>query len=124
MAGVSAEVVDVRGAFLTAEFDVKPLDVRHRAEGLRTILPWNLVLLLQRKLYGTFQVTTKFWKKLCQSISSINARRRKADVCLFFQRTSTGLLLCMSWVDDNLIAGRKEVVLQAKTVLKRHFYSR
>jgi hypothetical protein len=28
------------------------------------------------------------------------AKRSNADVCLFFHWTPTGLLVCLSWVDD------------------------
>ena len=50
-----------------------------------------------------------------------NATRSKADVCLFYEWTTTGLLLYLSWVDDILIAGAKEEVLRAKKALSRHF---
>jgi hypothetical protein len=52
---------------------------------------------------------------------SIKVKRSKADVCLFYQWTSIGLLVCMSWVDIILIAGKKEAVAQVKSSLKRHF---
>jgi hypothetical protein len=51
----------------------------------------------------------------------VNAQRSRADECLFFQWTAAGLLLYMSWVDDILIAGKKEVVLRAKRSLAQHF---
>jgi hypothetical protein len=54
-------------------------------------------------------------------MSLINAQRSKAVVCLFFQWTSVGLLIYMSWVDDIMIAGKKEAVMRAKEQLKRHF---
>jgi hypothetical protein len=52
---------------------------------------------------------------------AIGAQRSKADVCLFFQWTSTGLLISISWVDYILIAGTKTSVAQAKIALKKHF---
>jgi hypothetical protein len=54
-------------------------------------------------------------------MNTIGAQRSKADVCLFFQWTSTGLLIYISWVDDILIAGTRTAVAQAKTALKKHF---
>jgi Reverse transcriptase (RNA-dependent DNA polymerase) len=98
MAGFWAEVVDVRGAFLTV-----------------------VVLLLKRTLYGTCQAAIQFWKKLCAVMSMIMAKRSNADVCLFYQWTPDGLLVFISWVDDILIAGKKEDVLRAKKALARHF---
>jgi hypothetical protein len=78
-------------------------------------------LLLKRTLYGTCQAAIQFWKKLCTVMVLIAAKRSKADVCLFYQWTAAGLLVYLSWVDDILIAGRKEDVLKAKRALARHF---
>jgi hypothetical protein len=48
-------------------------------------------------------------------------KRSKADVCLFFEWTPTGLLRYLSWVDDILIAGSKASVMKAKASLRKHF---
>jgi hypothetical protein len=38
----------------------------------------------------------------------------------FYQWTARGLLVYLSWVDDILIAGKKEDVLRAKETVARH----
>jgi hypothetical protein len=119
MAGFWAEVVDVKGAFLTAEFDPKHTLYVTVPQGLAKYYPGNVVLLLKRTLHGTCQAAMQFWKKLCQVMSLINAQRSKADVCLFFQWTSVSLLIYMSWVETIIIAGKKEAVMRAKEQLKR-----
>jgi hypothetical protein len=113
--------VDVKGAFLTAEFAPGHKMYVTVPKGFEQYYPDNVVLLLKRTLYGTCQAAIQFWKKLCMVMGLIDAQRSKADVCLFFQWTSMGLLLFMSWVDDILIAGKKEIVLQARKNLKLHF---
>jgi hypothetical protein len=55
------------------------------------------------------------------TMAIIGVQRSKADVCLFFQWTSMGMLVCLSWVDDILIAGSKESVLRVKANLRQHF---
>jgi hypothetical protein len=79
------------------------------------------VLLRKRVLYGTCQAAIQFWKKLCVVMRLIGARRSKADVCLFFRCTPTGLLVCLSWVDYLLLTGMKETLCKAKNDLKKHF---
>jgi hypothetical protein len=121
MAVFWAEVVDEKGAFLTAEFDPKHTLYVTVPQGSEKYYPGNVVLLLKRTLYGTCEAAMQLWKKLCQVMSFINAQRSKADVCLLFQWTSVGLLIYMSWVDDIMIAGKKEAVMRAKEQPKRHF---
>jgi hypothetical protein len=121
MAGFWTEIVDVRGAFLTAEFEQGHQMYVSVPKGFEKYYPGNVVLLLKRTLYGSCQAAIQFWKKLCGIMALVDAQRSKADVCLFFQWTATGLLLYMSWVDDILIAGKKEDVLRAKRSLAQHF---
>jgi hypothetical protein len=54
-------------------------------------------------------------------VTLIKAQRSKADVCLFFQWTSAGLLLYLSWVDDILTTGSKHDVMEAKKALSQYF---
>jgi hypothetical protein len=121
MAGFWTEIVDVRGAFLTAEFDPNHKMYVSVPKGFEKYFPGNVVLLLKKTLYGTCQAAIQFWKKLCTIMTLIEARRSKADVCLFYHWNTTGLLDFLSWVDDILIAGEKEAVLRAKKELARHF---
>jgi hypothetical protein len=52
MAGFWAEVVDVNGAFLTAEIDPKHTLYVTVPQGLEKYYPGNVVLLLKRTLFG------------------------------------------------------------------------
>jgi hypothetical protein len=53
MAGFSAEVVDVKGAFLTAEFDPNHKIYIIVPKGFEHHHPGNVVLLLKRKSFVT-----------------------------------------------------------------------
>jgi hypothetical protein len=55
MAGFWTEIVDVRGAFLTAEFDPNHKMYVSVPKGLEKHFPGNVVLLLKKSLYGTCQ---------------------------------------------------------------------
>jgi hypothetical protein len=121
MVGWWSEIVDVKVAFLTAEFEKNHKMYVTIPRGFEKYYPKNVVLLLKRTLYGPCQAAIQFWKKLCTVMTLINAQRSKADVCLFSQWTATGLLLYLSWVDDILIAGTKQDVVKAKNALSQHF---
>jgi hypothetical protein len=47
--------------------------------------------------------------------------RSKSDPCLFFKWTVHGLVLWVTWVDDCLVCGKKEGVLEAKKQLMARF---
>jgi hypothetical protein len=121
MANIWTEVVDVRSAFLTAEFEPNHQMFVTVPKGFERNFPKNVVLLLKKTLYGNFQAAIQFWKKLCIVMTFIAAKRSQADVFLFYQWTTGGLLVYLSWVDDILIAGKKDNVLRAKTALTKHF---
>jgi hypothetical protein len=65
MAGIWAEIVDVKGAFLTATFEPGHTMYVTIPKGFEKYFPTNVVLLLKRTLYGTCQAAMQFWKKLC-----------------------------------------------------------
>jgi hypothetical protein len=90
MAGLWAEIVDVKGAFLPAEFEPHHQMYITVPKGFEKYYPGNVVLLLKRTLYGTCQAVIQFWKKLCGVMKLINV----------------GHLLYLSWVDDILIANK------------------
>jgi hypothetical protein len=121
MANFWTEIVDVRGAFLTAEFELNHKMFVSVPQGFEKSFPENVVLLLKKTMYGTCQAAIQFWKKLCVVTTLVAAKRSQADVCLFYQWTAAGLLVYMSWVDDILIAGKKGSVLRAKKALAKHF---
>jgi hypothetical protein len=89
--------------------------------GFEKHYPQGVVLLLLRTLYGTKQAAIQFWKTLCAVMMIIGVTRSKADCCLYFKWTTCGLLIMMSWVDDILITGKREAVLETKKNLATHF---
>jgi hypothetical protein len=117
VADLWTEIVDVRGAFLNAEFDDGHKMYVTVPKGFEKNFPGNVVLLLKRTLYGTCQAAIQFWKKLCGIMVLIEAHRSKAYVCLFYQWTAMCLLVYLSWVGDILIAGKKEDGLRAKRAM-------
>jgi hypothetical protein len=64
MAGTWAEIVDVKGAFLTAKFEPGHTMYVTIPKGFENIIPQMLSLKLKQTLYGTCQAAIQFWKKL------------------------------------------------------------
>jgi hypothetical protein len=67
MAGFWAEIVDVRGTLLTAEFDEGHNMYVTVHKGFEKYYPENVVALLKKTLDDTCQAAIQFWKKLLRS---------------------------------------------------------
>ena len=48
-------------------------------------------------------------------------KRSKADLCLYYKWTETGLSLWISWIDDCLTVGKEKIALQAKKQMTQLF---
>jgi hypothetical protein len=121
MTGLSAELLDVKGAFLHGEFEKDRKVYMQVPEGMETYYPQDCVLLLLKTLYGTKQAAKAFWIKLLEAFRSMGYQRSKADPCMYFSWTMFGLIIWLSWVDDCLVCGRPEGIKYAKQQLMDRF---
>jgi hypothetical protein len=121
MASWWAELLDVRGAFLTSEMDPENRCYLKVPEGFEKFYPSNVALKLLKTLYGLKQSAYEFWKMLVMAFKHMTYERSKVDPCLFFKWTTYGLVLWITWVDDCLVCGNKKGVLEAKKLLMERF---
>jgi len=121
MAGWYAEVVDVRGAFLHCEFDEGTRLYMEVPEGFEKFSPAGCLLLLLQTIYGLKQAAFAFWVQLLKALRDMKFDRSKADPCLYFKWTAIGLTLWISWVDNCVLVGKKELVLSAKKGMTDRF---
>ena len=121
MAGWYAEILDVRGAFLHGEFEEGTRLFMEVPDGFRTFYPGDVLLLLLQTIYGLKQAAFAFWVELLKAFYDMCYKRSKADPCLYYQWTSIGLILWISWVDDCLVTGNKKNVLHAKSEMMSRF---
>jgi hypothetical protein len=119
MASWWAELLDVQGAFLTGEMDPDTECYLQVPEGFEKFYPTDVVLRLYKMLYGLKQSAYEFRKMLVMAMKHMSFERSKVDPCLFFKWTAYGLVLWVTWVDDCLVCGKKEGVLQAKKKLMK-----
>ena len=57
-------------------------------------------------------------KKLLQALNQMGFKRSKVNSCLWFKWTDKGLVLIISWIDDLLITGLKELVLETVALME------
>ena len=55
------------------------------------------------------------------ALDDMNYTQSKAEPCLYFCWTMTGLILWLTWIDDCLVAGNKQGVKAAKEQMKARF---
>ena len=80
-----------------------------------------MVLQLLKAIYGTKQAAMRFWYELLTCMKDMNNKRNGADPCLYFKWTAFGLLVWMSWVDDCMCWGLKEMVPKENKKFQKRF---
>ena len=121
MAGWLAHIVDVKRAFIHGEFKKGEKVYMKLPESWEYSYPSNAILLLLRTIYGLKQAAMAFWKKLLMAMRGMGLKRSTADPCLYYSWTDIGLVIIISWIDDNLIIGSPEVVARTKKELMTYF---
>ena len=54
-------------------------------------------------------------------MQDMGMQRSTADPCLYYDWTDLGLVIILSWIDDNLIVGNKQAVAVTKQELMSRF---
>ena len=110
-----AEIIDVKGAFLKASFDLKHKVYMEIPKGFGKFYPKNVLLLLKKTLCSVKNAAKAFWLVLLKIMTSIGLLCSKADPCLYDTwDTVYGLIIILSWIDDLLIFGKHEGILHYK----------
>ena len=122
MAGWKGYICDVRGAFLKGKLDEDKDEMyMHVPQGFEKFYPKDVVLKLQKALYGTKQAAMAFWKELLKCMKDMQYNRNGADPCIYYKWTADGLAIWVSWVDDLMHWGPKDKVESEKTEVLSRF---
>ncbi len=78
-------------------------------------------LLLKKMLYGLKQVAMAFYRKLLAATQNIELKRCTADPCLYYKWERRRLVIMISWLDNNMILGPEDLVMQVKADLMKQF---
>jgi hypothetical protein len=82
----------------------------------------TVILRLLRTLYGSVQAARAFWKEMLQAFKAMGYSRADADPCLYHKWDTNGnLCLWMSWIDDCLIVGDKDVLDRDRKIMMEMF---
>jgi hypothetical protein len=119
----STWLMDVHGAFLLGRFsngEKLYMKVPQGMEGHYN--PSMYYLLLLRTIYGLKQSAAAFWKELRDCFDDMGFMRSDADPCLYFRWDKEhGLVVVISWIDDLLIVGKKEMVEATRKQFNERF---
>ena len=116
-----AHLTDVNGAFLLGKFTDGETIYMTIPQGFKKYYPGDVLLKLLKTLYGLKQAAMAFWRELLKAMRSMGFKRSTADPCLYYKWTTDGLVMTVSWIDDNMIIGCKKAVLDAKVELMKRF---
>ena len=70
-------------------------------------------------LYGLKQAATTFYKKLLVATRNIGLKRSTANPCINYKWEKGSLLIVTSWIDNNMILGPENSVMQVKADLMK-----
>jgi hypothetical protein len=114
-------VIDVKSAFLNSKMpDNQKLYVK-QPPGFAEPGKEDWVWLLLKGLYGLKQAGRLWYEELCRILISLGFTVCTSDPCVFFRRTSNGLLIITSHVDDlALFASTLKAITVFKAEFKKH----
>jgi Reverse transcriptase (RNA-dependent DNA polymerase) len=77
--------MDVIPAFLLGRLNPKHKMYMRVPRGFEKFYPLDVVLLLERTIYGTRQAAMAFWMELLHVMKDIKMKQSKADPCLYYK---------------------------------------
>ena len=99
-------IFDVTTAFLTGDLEEEiymecPEGMDHEDDE---------VVLLNKTIYGLVQASRQYNKKFASILKKMGFSQSRSDPCLFIRRNDDGLVIILTYVDDNLCIGNKEAL--------------
>ncbi len=113
--------MDVKGTFLHREFKNGEVIYMKVPHGFEKFYPNDVVLKMKKCIYGLKQAVMGFWHQLLLCMKSMGMTQSTADPCLYHKWGKEGLVLIVSWIDNNLILGPKKAGDKTKKYLMKRF---
>ncbi len=121
MADWQGLIVDIKGAFLHGKFEDGKVIYMKVPHGFKKFYPDDVVLKMKKCIYRLKHAAMAFWCQLLRCMKSMEMVCSTADPCPYHKWGKDGLVLIVSWIDDNLIMGSKKAVEKAKKDLMKRF---
>ncbi len=116
-----AHVMDVKGAFLYGKFqDGEKVHIKVPL-GFEEFYDKDTALLLKKTLYGLKQAAMAFYRKLLAATANIGLKQSSANPCLYYTWVDGRLVIMVSWINDNMILGPSNLVMQLQKDLIQQF---
>ena len=109
-------IFDVTTAFLTGELEEEiymecPEGMEHEDDE---------VLLLNKTIYGLVQASRQYNKKFSSILRKMGFSQCRSDPCLFYRKNDNGIVIVLTYVDDNLCIGNGNALKQMLEEIPRH----
>ncbi len=122
VAKYEAQVIDVKGAFLKGNFKNNKETYMTVPERFKKHYPNNNTwLCIMKPIYALKQAGLYYYRKAKGAMQANRFEQSGADPCLFFTWTPEGIVILLTWVDDNLIIAPPLIVENEKDIMKQHF---
>ena len=110
-------IFDVTTAFLTG--DLEEEIYMECPEGMEHLD--DEVLLLKKTIYGLVQASRQYNKKFTDVlVNKMGFKQCLADRCLYFRQTDKGIVIVLTYVDDNLCVGQREALQEVVDEIPKH----
>ena len=78
------------------------------------------VLLLQKTIYGLVQASRQYNKKFTSVLIAMGFEQSKADQCLYYKKSDKGIVIVLTYVDDNLCVGHRAALEDVTKEIVKH----
>jgi hypothetical protein len=119
--GGIAHVMDVKDAFLYGKFEDEEKVHIKVPLGFEEFYDKDTALLLKKTLYGLKQAAMAFYRKLLAAIANIRLKQSSANPCLYYKWVDGRLVIMISWINNNMILGPSNLVMQLKKDFMQQF---
>ncbi len=122
VAKYEARVSFVKGAFVKGEFENNKEIYITVPKGFKKYYPnANTWLHIMKPIYGLRQAGFQYYMKAKRVMQTNGFKQCDADPCLFFKWRPDGIVMWLTWVDDNLVIAPHSIVEEEKDMMKQHF---
>ncbi len=104
VAGYAARVIDINAAFLKGELENNKEIYMKIPKGFEKFYPkQDSWLQIKKAIYGLKQSGLYYYRKAKRAMQLNGFERSKADSCLFYAWHTEGLVIWVTWVEDNVV---------------------
>ncbi len=91
-------------------------------EGFKKYYPDDSTWLrIMKPIYGLKQAGLYYYSKAKRAMQANGFKQSNADPCPFFKWRPEGVVIWLTWVDDNLVIAPPSIVEEEKGMMRQHF---